>query len=300
MGEQDGIMDDNGLVGTVSGNDLPDMESPAEGENGTGDPVDQPAEPGDPSEGTEQEPGNDTPDQDKEEQEAQPSQSVVIMEDGESKEWREDITQRLTEMMEPEDTTDVTERLDALIDLLTPEEAEGEPEAYAAALSFEDYAEWDYPVTMQFMVYPYGAGYWMDQTEHCQDADSFLARYDEIVGLCGEGGTLKDFSVKYIYDCNGDLMYDYEAQAPEPEPGPGDGEQKETVELLLSHLEGINTTLSGMVQADAEYCQMVKDYEAEMLEMQAASTATDIFICIGVFAVFGALVFQQFLGRFGQ
>ena len=69
------------------------------------------------------------------------------------------------------------------------------------------------------------------------------------------------------------------------------------MELLLSYLEGINTTLSGMTQADAEYYQMVKDYQTEMLEIQSASAATDIFICIGVFAVFAALVFQWFFGR---
>lgn len=298
MGGQDGIIDDVGLVGTMSENDLPDTENPAEGEDGTGDPVDQPTEPvepEDPTGGDEQKPGDDTPDSGKEEQETQP---VIVVEDEDAKEWREDVTERLTEMMKPEDTTDVTERLDALIALLTPEEETGEPEPYAAAMSFENYTEWEYPITMQFMVYPYGAGRWMEQTEHYGDADSFLSRYDEIVGLCGEGGTLKDFSVKYIWDTNDELIYDYEAQTPEPEPDPGDEGQKETVELLLSHLEGINTTLSGMTQADAEYYQMVKNYETEMLEMQALSTATNVIIVIGVFAIFGAMIFQQFLGRF--
>lgn len=297
MGEQDGIILDD--IRTVSENNPGDVppaeETPPGDEDGTGGSVDQPAEPEDPTGGSEQKPGDDTSNQGKEEQETQP---VIVVEDEDAKEWREDITERLTEMMKPEDTTDVTERLDALIALLTPEELEGEPEVYAAAMSFENYTEWDYPIIMQYKVYPYGAGYWMPANESFDSPDSFQTRYEEIVGLCGEGGTLKDFYVEYIYDCNDDLIYDYEAQTPEPEPDPGDEEQKETVELLLSHLEGINTTLSGMTQADAEYYQMVKDYETEMLEMQSVSTATDIFICIGVFAVFGALVFWQFLGRF--
>ena len=67
---------------------------------------------------------------------------------------------------------------------------------------------------------------------------------------------------------------------------------------FVSHLEDINTTLEGMALSDLEYLQATADYQDQMLEMQAVNTATNIFICIGVFAVFGSLVFQQFLGRF--
>lgn len=271
--------------GSLSENDMPPGQEEEE----------NPGQQEGPADGNGQEPGDDTGHPDGEERETQP---VVVVEDGGTEEWREGITERLTELMKPADNTDVTERLDALIQMLTPEEQEEEPEPYAAAFSFDGYEEWDYPVTMKFMVYPYGAGYWMENTEHYEDADSFETRYDEIVSLCGEGGMLKDFYVQYIWDSNDGLLYDYETQTPEPEPDPGDEGQKETVELLLSHLEGINTTLSGMTEADAEYYEVLQDYQEEMLEMQAASTATDIFICIGVFAIFAALVWQWFLGRF--
>ena len=297
MGEQDGTILDG--ISTVSENNPGDVpptaETPPEDETGTGDPVDQPTEPGETTDGNEQEPGDDTPDQDKEDKEDVPT---VIIEDSGAEEWRENVTEQLAELMKPEDTADVTERLDALIRLLTPEEETGEPEPYAAAFSFPDYMEWEYTITMQFQVYPYGYGNWLEQTEYFNDAESFRTRYEEIVGLCGEGGSLKDFYVEYIWDSNGGLVYDYESQTPEPEPDPGDGEEKETAELLLSHLEGINATLSDMIQADAEYCQMVKDYQTDMLEMQAASTATDMFILAGVFAIFAAVVWAQFFRRF--
>ncbi len=296
MGKQDGTIY-NDMAG-VSGNDLPGDEAAA-GENGTGDPVEpaEPVEPEGPAEGNEQEPGNDTSDPGEEEQETQP---VVVIEDGDSKEWREDITQRLAEMMKPEDTTDVTERLDALIGLLTSDElSEGEPEADAQAAPVEGYEGFSYPVKVEYAVLFAGYEEYITDTETYGDPETFRADYEDFVAECSRpGSNFKDFYVRYVYDSGNSLVYDCKSQMPEPEPDPGDEEEKETVELLLSHLEGINTTLSGMVQADAEYYQMVKDYQAEMLEMQSLSTATDIFICIGVFAVFGALVFWQFLGRF--
>lgn len=279
---ENGSLSENDMTpGQEEGEDPGQQEGPADG-NG------QEQEPG-------EEPGDDTGHPDEEGQETQP---VVVIEDGGTEEWREGITERLTELMKPADNTDVTERLDALIQMLTPEEQEEGPEPYAAAFSFDGYTEWDYPVTMQFMVYPYGAGYWMENTEHYGDADSFQTRYDEIVSLCGEGGTLKDFYVQYIWDSNDELIYDYEAQTPEPGPDPGGEEQDETTELLLSYLESMDNTIGDMEQAVVEYCQTVMDYQAEMLQMMAASTATDIFICIGVFAIFAALVWQWLFGRF--
>jgi len=298
MGGQDGIMDDDGLVGTISGNDVPDKENPAEGEQGTGDPADQPAEPlepEDPADGSEQEPGNDPSDPGKEDEEDIP---VTTTGDGDAQ-WREDIAERLEELTEPEDTTDVTERLDALIALLTPEELAEEPEADAQTVPVEGYEDFSYPVNVEYSVLMAGFDEYITDTETYGDPGTFLADYEELVLECGRpGSSFRDFYICYVYDSDNRMVYDYKAQMPDPGGDPGEEEKPDPVELLLSHLEDINTTLSGMAQADAEYFQMVKDYQTEMLEMQAVCTATDIFICAGVFAIFGALVFWQFLGRF--
>lgn len=314
MGGQDGtIMDEGFLMDTVSGNGLPGDEAPAEDGNGAGGSVTQPEEPGQAADGSEQEPGAGAENQDKADKENPPGQDagvqgqpIVIVEDGDPAGWREDVSNQLAELARPEDNTDVTGRLDALIQLLTPEEVPEEaaedtgdvdPAPYVASL-FNGYAEWGYPVTVQSAVYPYGSGDWLEQEETYQDAGSFLTGYEETAAQCGEGGTLRDFYVKYIWDCSGGKVYDYELLNAEPEPEPAEGEGDGTAGLLLSHLEGINTTLSGMVQADMDFYQMVEDYNTEMLKMQAASTATDIFICIGVFAVFITLVWSQLFGRF--
>lgn len=289
MGEQDGNIYD---IDTLSGNDLPGDE-PSESEEGAGSPADHPAEPGKDTGGNEQEPGNDTEDPGEEDKEDSP---VVIIEDGDSKEWREDITERLTELMKPEDNTDVTERLDALIQMLTPEE--DELEAYAAeTVPVEGYETFQYPVKVEYAVLFAGYEEYFIETQTYDDPEMFKTDYEDFAYECSKpGSSFKDFYISCIYDANNDIAY--EIKTPESEPDPGDEEQKETAELLLSHLEGINTALSDMVQADAEYCQMVQDYQTEMLEMQAASTATNIFICVGVFGIFITMIWALLFGRF--
>lgn len=299
MEEQDGtILDD---TGTVSGNDPGDTgdippaeEAPPENGDGTDQPPDQPEEPEKPAAGNEQNPGSDTSDPGKEDKEDAP---VVMIEDGGSKEWQEDVTEQLAELMKPEDTADITERLDALIALLTPDELAEDPETDAMAIPVEGYEAFGYPVKVEYAVLFAGYEEYFIETETYDNAEIFAADYEDFVYECGRpGSSFKDFYINCIYDADGSIVY--ALQTPEPEPDAGEEEEPEPVDLLLSHLEDINTTLSGMVQADAAYCQMVKDYQTEMLEMQAVSTATNIIIVIGVFAIFGAMIFQQFLGRF--
>lgn len=292
MGEQDGnVLDD---MDTMSGNDLPGDE-PVAGEGDTGDPAGQPTEPMEPespSDGSEQEPGNDTEDQGEEDKEDTP---VFIIEDGGSKEWQEGITERLAELMEPEDNTDVTERLDALIQMLTPE-GDG-LEAYAAeTVPVEGYESFQYPVKVEYSVLFAGYEEYFTETQTYDDPETFKADYEDFANECSKpGSNFKDFYISCIYDASNNIAY--EINTPEPEPDPGDAEQKETAELLLSHLEGINTTLSGMVLADAEYYQMVEDYQTEMLEMQAANTAANIAICVGIFGIFITMIWALLFGR---
>lgn len=170
-------------------------------------------------------------------------------------------------------------------------EAKDEP-VQDIEIPFDGWESWAYPITVDYTVHPWGAGYDMDVTDIYDTPEAFKTDYNKNVKLCGDGGTLKDFRIRMITESGGNTVY--EAR----EPDPGDEEQKETVQLLLSHLEDINTTLEGMALSDLEYLQATADYQDQMLEMQAVNTATNIFICIGVFAVFGSLVFQQFLGRF--
>lgn len=306
MGEHD-----NGYVDTLSGNDIGNpgmdnegMEIPETPDTGNSDPS------GNETPGQGEDTGSDKPDtghdtedkDDKEESDsADQEQIITVIEDDDSKEWREGISEQLAELMKPQDTTDVTERLDNLIMLLTPEEDEAalqEAEPHTVTIPFEGHTGWDYPINVQFQVYPYGAGYWMKQTEGFSDVDSFMARYEEIINLCQEGGTLKDFYVEYIWDCSEELVYDHEAQTSEPEPDPGEEEQKEITDKLLTHLEDINTTLSDMVQANMEYYQEVRDHQTEMQDLNRINTACNIVVSVGVFCIFALLLWSEFFRRF--
>lgn len=199
--------------------------------------------------------------------------------DSETQDLYQEIMERLELMDVPEDETGITERLDAILMMMAPEEMqETDMGTYSAAIPFEGYEGWTYPINMQFQVYPYGFGNWLEQWQSFSDASGFAARYEEIVSLCGADGTLKDFYVEYIWeDYGGDnecLVYDYQA-APE-EPDQGQTETKEALDKILVCLETAGTTLDGMALADTDYYQAVSDYQEQMLEAQALNIAVGL------------------------
>ena len=269
------------------------------------DLVDEPEEP----ETEKPEPGEDDNREEKEDTEKTPEENDGDQQEETGQDQQpgyEELLERLDLIgmqEDSEETSGVTERLDALIQLLTPEETEDGIETYAAAFPFEGYEDWEYQIGVQYAVYPWGAGHWMEATETFYDPESFVARYDELISLCANGGTLKDFYVMYIWeDYTGDwetLVYDYQAiTEPEPEPDPVEEEPDEAVELLLSHLESIDMTLAEMQQADLEYYQAVNDYQAEMLKINAAEAACTIVICVAVIAIFATLLWSELFRRF--
>ncbi|MCM1237629.1 MAG: hypothetical protein NC489_46800, partial [Ruminococcus flavefaciens] len=160
---------------------------------------------------------------------------------------------------------------------------------------FEGYEGWSYPIKVEAVIYPWGLGREMTDTQSYRTPEAFQEGYSEYVADCAGGGALKDYSIHYIYDSGGALLYDYEAGTQEPDPG--DEETKETVQQLLTCLENINGTLTGITEADTEYYQAVADYREEMLQLQAADTAGTILLCVAMFAVFADLLITQLFGR---
>lgn len=147
MGEQD-----NGYVSTLSGNDI---GNPGVGNEGTEIPetpdTGDPGVSGNETPGQGEDTGSDKPDtghdtEDKDDKEDSDStdhdQIITVIEGDDSKEWREGISEQLSELLKPQDTDDVTERLDSLIMLLTPDEeevtAEG-MEAHTVDIPFDGY-----------------------------------------------------------------------------------------------------------------------------------------------------------------
>lgn len=194
------------------------------------------------------------------------------------------------------DVTTLVESVQDLVDAVSANTLQASDIYIPPEIPIEGYEGWAYPVTVDYLVKLVGFEDAVPQTEEYPSPDVFLEDYQGIAKECFIGSTFKDFVIEKITDAGGNVVYEKTAETPEPDPG--DEEQKETAELLLTHLENINTTLEGMVQADLEYRQATADYQDQMLKMQAAGTATNIFICIGVFAIFAAMIWQQFLGRF--
>ena len=122
---------------------------------------------------------------------------------------------------------------------------------------FDGLESWDYPVTMEFTVHPWGAGYDMDQTETLDTAEAFKARYGEIVELCRDGGTLKDFYVRYIRDNSGNTVYDYEVVAePEEDLHPA---ILGTLHSMDAHLATMDSALAGITSVSANSIAFYED-----------------------------------------
>ena len=135
------------------------------------------------------------------------------------------------------------------------------------------------------------------QSASYDDHEQFLEDFQDLAWNCHLGTVFKDFYIDKVYDSGGNKVYDSQPEQ-EPDPDPGKEEPNETVELLLSQLEDINTTLKEMQQADLEYYQAVYDYQAEMREINAAETACTIVICVAVIAIFATLLWSELFRRF--
>lgn len=179
-----------------------------------------------------------------------------------------------------------------LLDKLSPKAQEDTADAPASpSIPIEGYRDWNYGITVNLEIYPYGLGHWTKVTETFSSPEEFEARYIQWCSYVGD--TVDSFYMTTIYDDDGNEVYNYETyQEPEPdEPEPEEPVQEdETVTQLLSHLEGINDTLMEMTAADTEFYESVLLYQKDMLELQKTGVALDIIIAVGTFLIFGALL----------
>lgn len=210
------------------------------------------------------------------------------------------VTDTLAGLEEQDKTEELTERLDEMIMLLTPEETEEEPVVHSQlSIPSADYTEWDYPVRVTYGITT-AAGY---STYVGKDMDSPEAFETDFEGMQEDvdAGYLQSFYIRYVYGIGDDdqysvLLYDSENPVIVPEE-PEEPEEDTVADLLFSHLEGINTYLADMSEADAEYYQSTIDYREEMLELQRADTASTIILCVAVFIVAAEIAAANFLGR---
>lgn len=213
----------------------------------------------------------------------------------------EAIAERVAEMLQPDDEdTAVEDKIDLLLDRLALKTTEVSSDDAAVvqastAIPIKGYRDWDYGITVDLDIYPYGLGYWTKVTEEFSTPEEFEARYAQWCSFVGD--TVDSFYMTTIHDAGGNKVYDYETyQEPEPEePEPEEPEEPvtedgETLTQLLSHLEGINDTLLEMTTADMEFYDSVLLYQSDMLELQKTSVALEIIMAVGIFLIFGVLL----------
>lgn len=288
MEENNMLENENIPEQTVSGNDIGNV-TPA------------------PDTGTEERP----PEQDKIPQEEKPDSGtdqketiVEVRQEFDTEELSQILSETIADtfagLEEKDKTEELTERLDEMISLLTPEETEEELVVHSQlSIPSTDYTEWDYPVRVTYGITT-ASGY---STYVGKDMDSPGAFETDFEGMQEDvdNGNLKSFYIRYVYGIGDDdqysvLLYDSENPVTVPDE-PEESEEDTVADLLLSHLEGINTYLADMSEADAEYYQSTIDYREEMLELQRADTASTIILCVAVFIVAAEIAAANFLGR---
>ena len=179
---------------------------------------------------------------------------------------------------------------------------EANEEPAITELPFDGWRDWEYPVRMEYSVYPWGAGYWMDHTETFDTPDALLARYNEILDLCQDGGTLKDFYVRYIVENPGSderIVFDYEAVAPAPEE-PAEDLTPAVLEVLQSidsRLEIMGADLSTVSENSmADYDDM-RIMQEQNNVLQFHLLVTSIGLGFTVFLLLGYIIAHGFWQR---
>lgn len=218
-----------------------------------------------------------------------------------------DISDYLDEFKEdfiqPDRTDELTERLDTLILMLTPEEVPETEEQTPARSSviLPGYEELPYPVYITYGITT-ASGYSTYVSFTYDSSDDFKGGFEKMETDVIDGN-LQSFYIRYVYDLDdegraSELLYDsmapVETPEPEPEPMPDDT----TAQQILVYLESFNTTLTEMSAADTEAYQSVMEQQKELLELQAADVGSTAVLCIVMIAVLAEMTFVELFRRF--
>lgn len=256
---------------TVSGNDLETNDQETE-EGKTDD--------------NEQEHNEDHQDntQDKQDNQNSETETVTYVPD---QEWKEEITQQLQLLKDANNNGDITERLDALIDVMTLE-VEAREENYNLLMSADDvtagfpiegYKEWNYPVTVCSESCSVGTSGWTPSEDVLADVSGAETWYTDICQQIGV--SLTDFRIVTVTDAEENEVYHIPAETEEIlEP-----EEDEALYCLME----IRDILVTAQEEDALYRQAVYEYHQDMRDAQTAQVAYSAMSAIGIFIIVGIL-----------
>lgn len=256
---------------TVSGNDL-ETNDPGTEEGTTDD--------------NEQEHNEDHQDntQDKQDNQNSETETVTYVPD---QEWKEEITQQLQLLKDANNNGDITERLNALIDVMTLE-VEAREENYNLLMSADDvtarfpiegYQEWNYPVTVCSESCSVGTSGWTPSEDVLADVSGVETWYTDICQQIGV--SLTDFRIVTVTDAEDNEVYHIPAETEEIlEP-----EEDEALYCLME----IRDMLVTAQEEDELYRQSVYEYHQDMRDAQTAQVAYSAMSAIGIFIIVGIL-----------
>lgn len=248
------------------------------------------------------EPGKDENQEGNKEQDKAPEENAGDQQEDTGRDQQpdiEDILERLDllDMQKDDNVSDLTESIRSLVDLMSTDQYQPRDIYIPPDIPIDGYMAWDYPITVDYIISIVGYEEMVPQSAAYDDPEQFLEDFQDMAWNCYLGTVFKDFYIDKAYDAGGNKVYDSQPET-EPEPEPGEKEPNETAAQLLSHLETISTTLAEMQQTDLEYYQAVYDYQADMLEMQSVDTVCSIALCIGLFAILAAMIWEELFWRF--
>ena len=157
----------------------------------------------------------------------------------------------------------------------------------------EGYRDWTYQITVQYKLYPYGAGYYMNLTQTCSEPEDFEEWYSHNASLVND--SLKDFYIVSITDDNGKEVYNYETSSGEPEtpetPVTPSYDYTELLESIMGEVRVMNETQTA-------YCLDINKKLEEYAELQTVTASCSLVMCVVLSAVLGGIAIKGLFSRF--
>lgn len=194
----------------------------------------------------------------------------------------------------------LVDSLHSLVDIMSVQAFSSNVET-SVTIPIKGYKDWDYGITVNFAVFPYGAGYWMYSSENCSNAEDFESWYANMCSLIGD--TLNDFHITTVVDDNGTEVYDYETYVDsgmEEEPVEEDTFKEDMLLSLALLHEDLQTISMNDLEYRGETLQLQQqylDFEKESRELHYQMLASNIAIGFAVLLTLGYTVAHGFFQR---
>ena len=218
----------------------------------------------------------------------------------------QDILSGLRESLSKKDADVETlaDSVRSLVDVMSMESPQASDVYTPPEIPIAGYVEWNYPITVDYLVSIVGFEDAISQTEVYDSPAVFLEDYQNFAKECFLGGTFKDFSIEKICDADGVTAYD--SKADETEPPEEEPEENlhpamfETLASMDAHLAAMDATLADIASVSensiAFYEDSVKLYR-QANELTAQTLAVNLALLFVLVVMLGHRIAHAFWQR---